>query len=158
MRPNAKRSCDPFMYCGLFSYSLFTMRSFSRYILKIINLQFCHQMDFQDFLCPSSECQFHSFFRAPMMKKYFKSCLITLFESENERQKIEPVPIPLPRASRNIPGGKTRSDFFFHNWTLEIIPFIRSGMQMDRTKNFFLRCQKLHFLQLSTEYNRWSTS
>ena len=38
---------------------------------------------------------------------------ITLFESENERQKIEPVPIPLPRASRNFPDVKTRNDFFF---------------------------------------------
>ena len=34
---------------------------------------------------------------------------ITLFESENERQKIEPVPIPLPRASRNFPDVKTRN-------------------------------------------------
>ena len=57
----------------------------------------------------------------------------TLFESENERQKIEPVPIPLPRASRNFPDVKTRNDFFFHNWTSEIIPFIRFGMQMDGT-------------------------
>ena len=39
--------------------------------------------------------------------------LNTLFESENERQKIEPVPIPLPRASRNFPDVKTRNDFFF---------------------------------------------
>ena len=39
--------------------------------------------------------------------------LITLFESENERQKIEPVPIPLPRASRNFLDVKTRNDFFF---------------------------------------------
>ena len=30
----------------------------------------------------------------------------TLFESENERQKIEPVPILLPRASRNFPDAK----------------------------------------------------
>ena len=37
----------------------------------------------------------------------------TLFESENERQKIEPVPIPLPRVSRNFPDVKTRNDFFF---------------------------------------------
>ena len=37
----------------------------------------------------------------------------TLFESENERQKIEPVPIPLPRASRNFPDVKTRNEFFF---------------------------------------------
>ena len=57
----------------------------------------------------------------------------TLFESENERQKIEPVPIPLPRASRNFPDVKTRNEFFFHNWTSEIIPFIRFGMQMDGT-------------------------
>ena len=57
----------------------------------------------------------------------------TLFESENERQKIEPVPIPLPRASRNFPDVKTRNDFFFHNWTSEIIPLIRFGMQMDGT-------------------------
>ena len=59
--------------------------------------------------------------------------LATLFESENERQKIEPVPIPLSRASRNFPDVKTRNDIFFHNWTSEIIPFIRFGMKMDRT-------------------------
>ena len=57
----------------------------------------------------------------------------TLFEIENKRQKIEPVPIPLPRASRNFPDVKTRNQFFFHNWTSEIIPFIRFGMQMDGT-------------------------
>jgi hypothetical protein len=34
----------------------------------------------------------------------------TLFESENERQKIEPVPIPIPRASRNFPDVKTRNE------------------------------------------------
>ena len=37
----------------------------------------------------------------------------TLFESENEWQKIEQVSIPLPRASRNFPDVKTRNDFFF---------------------------------------------
>ena len=57
----------------------------------------------------------------------------TLFESENERQKIEPVPIPLPRASRYFPNVKTRNEKKFYNWTLEIIPFIRFGKQMDRT-------------------------
>ena len=57
----------------------------------------------------------------------------TLFESENERQKIEPVPISLPKASRNFPDVKTRNKLFFHNWTSEIIPFIYFGMQMDRT-------------------------
>ena len=59
--------------------------------------------------------------------------LVTLFESENERQKIEPVPIPLPRATRNFLDVKTRNEMFFHNWTSEIILFIRFGMQMDRT-------------------------
>ena len=58
---------------------------------------------------------------------------ITLFESENERQKIEPVPIPVPRASRNFPNVKTRNKNLFHNWTSEIIPFIHFGMQMDGT-------------------------
>ena len=57
----------------------------------------------------------------------------TLFKSENERQKIEPLPIPLPRGSRNFPDVKTRNNFFFHNWTSEIIPFIYFGMQMDGT-------------------------
>ena len=57
----------------------------------------------------------------------------TLFESEKERQKKEPVPIPLPRVYRNFPDVKTRNEIFFHNWTSEIIPFIRFGMQMDRT-------------------------
>ena len=56
---------------------------------------------------------------------------VTLFETE--RQKTKPVPIPLHRASRNFPDVKTRNDFFFYNWTLEIIPFICFGKQMDRT-------------------------
>ena len=34
----------------------------------------------------------------------------TLFESENEWQKIEQVPIPLLRASRNFPNVKTRDE------------------------------------------------
>ena len=62
-----------------------------------------------------------------------KISLSTLFESESERQKIEPVPIPLPRASRNFPDVKTRNENFFHNWTSEITPFSRFGMQIDRT-------------------------
>ena len=65
--------------------------------------------------------------------KIVRFWLNTLFESENKRQKIEPVPIPLPRASRNFPDVKTRNGFFFHNWTSEIIPFIHFGMQMDGT-------------------------
>ena len=63
---------------------------------------------------------------------HYKVFQFTLFESENERQKIEPVPIPLPRAD-----VKTRNEIFFHNWTSEIIPFIHFGMQMDRAKKFF---------------------
>ena len=43
----------------------------------------------------------------------FSFILHTLFESENGRQKIEPVPIPLPRAPRNFPDVKTRNIFFF---------------------------------------------
>ena len=54
-----------------------------------------------------------------------------MFETENERKKTKPVPIPLPRASRNFPDVKTRNENFFHNWTSEIIPFIRFGEQMD---------------------------
>ena len=55
----------------------------------------------------------------------------TLFENENERKKTKPVPIPLPRPSRNFPDVKTRNEKKFHNWTSEIIPFIRFGEQMD---------------------------
>ena len=65
--------------------------------------------------------------------KKFLSLAVTLFESENERQKIEPVPIALPRASGNFPNVKKRIEIFFHNWTSKIIPFICFGMQMDRT-------------------------
>ena len=36
----------------------------------------------------------------------------TLFETENEWQKTERVPIPLPRASRNFPDDKTRNKIF----------------------------------------------
>ena len=40
-----------------------------------------------------------------MKMQFFPISLLTLFKSENERQKIEPV--PLPRASRNFPDVKT---------------------------------------------------
>jgi hypothetical protein len=46
-----------------------------------------------------------------------------LSENENELQKTEPVPIPLSKASKNLPETKTRNKKF-DNWTLEIIPFI----------------------------------
>jgi hypothetical protein len=62
-----------------------------------------------------------------------KNTSFTLFERKNERQKIEPVPILLPKASRNCPDVKTRNEKKIYNWTLEIIPFIRFGKQMDRT-------------------------
>ena len=65
--------------------------------------------------------------------KDFEGKGFTWFENENEWQKTEPVPIPLPRASRNFPDVKTRNNFFFYNWTSEIIPFIHFGKQMDRT-------------------------
>ena len=75
--------------------------------------------------------QFLSDFQILKRNLIFQRGTATLFESENERQKIEPVPIPLPRASRNFPDFKTRNEIFFHNWTSEIILFIRFGMQMD---------------------------
>jgi hypothetical protein len=40
----------------------------------------------------------------------FKSANFTMFESENEWQKIEQVPIPPPRASWNFPDVKTRNE------------------------------------------------
>ncbi len=70
----------------------------------------------------------------------------TMFETENERKKTKPVPISLPRASRNFSDVKTRNENFFHNWTSEIIPLISFGEQMDGAQNFFLNLQKLHFL------------
>ena len=60
-----------------------------------------------------------------------------MFESENERQKIEPVPIPLPRASRNFPDVKTRNEKKIYNWTSKIIVFIRFGKQMDSFDDFY---------------------
>ena len=44
------------------------------------------------------------------MQRIPEYIVCTLLESENERQKIEPVPIPLPRASRNFPDVKTRNE------------------------------------------------
>ena len=70
--------------------------------------------------------QFLNFFRLLLSET-------TLFETENERQKNEPVPILLPRASKNFPDVKTRNEKKFYNWTSEIILFIRFGKQMDRT-------------------------
>ena len=62
-----------------------------------------------------------------------RTSLITLFESKNERQEIEPVPIPLPTTSRDFPDVKTRNEKKIYNWTSEIIPFISFGKQMDKT-------------------------
>ena len=78
----------------------------------------------------------------------------TLFESENERQKIEPDPIPLPRDSRNFPDVKTRKIFFFHNWTLEIIPFIGFWMQMVMNKKFFWDVKSCFFIVIQLCYSK----
>ena len=37
---------------------------------------------------------------------------LTFFETENERQKTKPVPISLPRASRNLPMSNQETTFF----------------------------------------------
>ena len=73
-----------------------------------------------------------------LLTKHIKSISVwnlyyTSFKNENEWQKTEPVPIPLPGASRNVPNVKTRNNFFFYNCTSEIIPFIHFGKQMDGT-------------------------
>ena len=60
----------------------------------------------------------------------------TLFESENERQKIEPVPIPFPRASRNFPNVKTKNEKNSIIGDNPIYPFWKA----------ILKRQKLHFL------------
>ena len=39
----------------------------------------------------------------------------TLFENKSEWQTTEPVPIPLPRASRNFPDVKTGNEKFFYS-------------------------------------------
>ena len=66
----------------------------------------------------------------------------------------KPVPIPLPRASRNFPDVKTR-----YNWTSEIIPFIRLGKQMDRTQIFFEMSKVAFFIVIQLCYNElWSFS
>ena len=42
--------------------------------------------------------------------------------------------------------------FFFHNWTLEIIPFIHFGMQMDGT--FFEMSKVAFFIVIQLCYNK----
>ena len=59
----------------------------------------------------------------------WKHTYFTLFESEKERQKIEPVPIPFRGLLGTSPMSKQETIFFFHNWTSEIIPFICFGKQ-----------------------------
>ena len=54
-----------------------------------------------------------------------------------ERQKIEPVPIPLPGASRNFPDVKTRNEKKIYNWASEITPFIRFGSRWTGPRKFF---------------------
>jgi hypothetical protein len=83
----------------------------------------------------------------------------TLFESENEWGKIEQVPIPLPRASRNFPDVNTKNEKKIYNWTLEIIPFIRFGKQMDRTYKIFEVSKVAFFIVIQLCYDElWSFS
>jgi hypothetical protein len=58
----------------------------------------------------------------------------TLWENENERQKTEQVPIPLPRAAGSCFEAKKMKKFFLLAWTLEIIQFIRFENHMDRPR------------------------
>ena len=55
----------------------------------------------------------------------------TLWENENERQKTEQVPIPLPRAARSCFEAKKMKKNFLLAWTSEIIQFIRFENHMD---------------------------
>ena len=69
-----------------------------------------------------------------------------MFESENERQKIEPFPIPLTRASRNFPDVTTdRKQIKIYNWTSKIIPFIRIGTGSILYLSFSLSNNMLYF-------------
>ena len=54
----------------------------------------------------------------------------TLLENKNEWQKTEPVWNLLPKASKNFLDVKTRN-FFFYNWTSEMLPFIFFCKQME---------------------------
>ena len=55
----------------------------------------------------------------------------TLWENENERQKTEQVPIPLPRAAGSCSEAKKMKKNFLLAWTSEIIQFIRFENHMD---------------------------
>jgi hypothetical protein len=71
---------------------------------------------------------------------------------ENEWEKTEQAPIPLPSASRNFPDVKTRNKNVFYNWTSEITPFIHFVKQMDRTWN--LEMSKVApFIVIQLSYN-----
>ena len=77
----------------------------------------------------------------------------TLFESENECQKAEQVPILLPRASRNFPDVKTRNNFIFYNWTSEIIPLIHFGSRWTGPRFFFEMSKVPPFIVIQLCYN-----
>ena len=73
----------------------------------------------------------------------------TLFEKGNEWQKIEQVPIQLPRASRNFPNVKTRNEKNFYNGTSE--------MHYDNT--YFLKFPLLNSTQPLLQSNiRWKNA
>ena len=56
------------------------------------------------------------------IEQRYTEILFTLFKNENEWQKTEPVPIPLPRAFRNFFDVKTKKKNLFYDWKSEIIP------------------------------------
>ena len=58
---------------------------------------------------------------------------ITLFESENERQKIEPVPISLPRASKGLMEQSNR-DVMVHSFLPARSSYLRFTC-VDRSGN-----------------------
>ena len=72
-----------------------------------------------------------------------------MFQNENERQRTKQVPIPLTRASRKSPDVKTRNEKKIYNSTLEIIPFIRFGKQMDRKIDGIISEDQLQFILVS---------
>ena len=66
---------------------------------------------------------------------------VTLFESENEWQKIEQVPLPLPRASGNFSNVKTRMNL----GDIFIYPFWEADGQDLENRWDYLRRQIIFF-------------
>ena len=62
---------------------------------------------------------------------HFSVIIIKMYLDENERQKTEQVPIPLPRAAGSCFEAKKMKKNFLLAWTSEIIQFIRFENHMD---------------------------